>query len=85
MIQPPVSCREIMPHTRRKCGHHRLHEPLRVQQLLLYNLGKGVFRRWDPSRRVPRSLRDTGRLAVDSTFTAGVLGYLVLLGPPKNK
>ena len=39
--------------------------PLRVPQLLLGKLGEGVFSGCNPLRTVPRSLRDTRRLAAD--------------------
>ena len=64
---------------------HHEPTPLEVGQLLLGKLGKGGFRRCDPSRTVPHSLRDTGRLVVASPSTLRVPGYLFLLDQPKRK
>ena len=60
------------------------HEPTppRVRTLLL---GKGVFKRWDPPRTVPRSLRDTPGLAVASPSAVRLSGYLSSSTKKKKK
>ena len=59
--------------------------PWRVQQLLAGKLGEGVFSGCDPLRTVPRSLRDTRRLAADSPSAVRVPGRLFLLDQQTRK
>ena len=69
-----------------KCSFH-FHKPTpsRVRQLLLGKLGEGVFSGCDPLGTVPRSLRDTRRLAADSPSAVRVPGYLFLRPTKKKK
>ena len=62
---------------------HKL-TPLRVRQLLWGRLGEGVSRRPNPSRTVPRSWHDTGRLVAGPPSAVRVPGRLFFLGLKKQ-